>query len=142
MKNLKWTMGILFIGTITIIGCSKNQKVVKSLEGEWRATSFKEDGFEWIVDDSLVITYTWNSCKVENEDCSGSYSLSHPDIGTGTSAFTYSISSDGTIISVDFASPDLVDMDKMTIDEQTETKFSFSGFDVDGYYMEIEMEKQ
>lgn len=102
----------------------------------------KKMGVDWTVDDSLVITYTWNSCKVENEDCSGSCSLSHPDLGTGTSAFTYGISADGTIISIDFASPDLVDMNSMTIDEQTESKFSFIGFDVDGYYMEIEMEKQ
>ena len=142
MKNFKWTMGILVIGIAFFTSCDKNQQVVKTLDGEWKATSWKEDGFEWVVNDSTDITYTFNDCKVKNEDCSGTYAFSYPGFGSLSIPFTYNIQSEGTRLNVDFSSPDVTDWNNFVITKQTDTQFEFNGIDSDAYHYDIKLEKQ
>jgi len=92
--SAKWLLVIL-VG-VTLASCSKNQKVVKDLEGTWRIT-------HQVVNDTVVpdsvnahILYEFEKCKVKKEDCPGT--IKDDQGGSFQLAFTYTIEDKGETI--------------------------------------------
>ena len=75
--------------------CSKDQKVVKQLDGDWKTTAMTIDGDP--VDAEMYENqgYTFEKCKVRKGDCDGSKSYNDPSKGEISMSFTYSISEKG-----------------------------------------------
>ncbi len=86
----KITILAAFLG-LAFASCNKNQKAVKNLEGNWNITSFVDS---YAPDEVLTGTMQFESCKLKEEDCGGSLTLTD---GTDASTipFQYSISEQG-----------------------------------------------
>ena len=93
---MKKTTNLLIVALVLIIAaCSKDQKVVKQLEGTWKVTSAKHNG---VAEPDSVYSgtrYTFESCKVKKGDCAGTVSEDGKSF-----PFTYNISEKGTKMTV------------------------------------------
>jgi hypothetical protein len=86
MKHIK----LFFISIIIAVSCSKDQRVVNQLEGDWKVVSQIEDGVAQPDSTYKNTTYTFQKCKVKKGDCGGSVSEDGKAI-----PFTYRISEKG-----------------------------------------------
>ena len=78
-----------------ITACSKDQKMVQQLEGEWKVTDLKKNGISVDKDKYEGQVYSFEKCKVSKGPCNGSISQHGFSL-----AFTYKITNDGGKISM------------------------------------------
>jgi len=117
---------VALVGVI-LGSCSKDQKVVKELEGDWSLTGETIDGVA--TPDSLFAgtTYTFTKCKVKKGDCDGTLSSPDPSKGTVSISFTYNIQDDGETINIKYSFAGLpAATNKGTIIEHSDSKFVYS----------------
>lgn len=87
----------MFFATLAIFSsCSKDQKVVKELDGSWNISSRTYDGVAAPASETNGVVYKFNACKLKEGDCDGSISAPDSSKGTVTYDFKYSISEKGT----------------------------------------------
>jgi len=84
---------------VAVISCNKNQKAVRILDGEWKATSYI-DSDEPTVNYAAFLDFRmiFDGCKLkDNEFCSLTYKITFgTDVDTET--FLYKVTSDGTVL--------------------------------------------
>lgn len=123
MKKL--TLFLLFAGAALIYSCSKDQAVVKNLEGTWKVESVTIDGVADTADYSND-TYTFEVCKVKNGACPGKLTTVDPSKGEVEYSFTYTIEGDGSTIKITM---DVFGIEVTTVGnilENSDSKFSWS----------------
>lgn len=86
--------------SMIVLSCSKDQKVVRTLEGEWEVTGMTYDGDPADVEDYQNTTYTFEKCRVSKGPCDGKMTTIDPSKGEVSYNFTYSIAEKGTEISI------------------------------------------
>lgn len=123
---MKKTLYILAFTSLIINACSKNQKVVKDLEGDWNLTAETVNGVATPAAELVGTKYTFNKCKVKKEDCDGSLSVPDSTKGNLTTPFTYNIQEKGKKINIKFSLLGFITEMNGTIEEQTDTKFVYS----------------
>ncbi|MBA3899722.1 MAG: lipocalin family protein [Bacteroidetes bacterium] len=101
MKKLLLLIALPVIALVS--GCSKDQKVVRQLDGEWKITALSEDGKPADKEDYEGVTYKFEKCKVSKGDCNGSMKTNDPSKGEITFPFTYNISDKGTKIMIKYS---------------------------------------
>jgi len=85
-------------GSLFLASCSKDQAVVKDLEGTWTITEYSEDGVAQDISGFTTKEMTFTSCKLKKEDvCPATMTIGTADF-TQVENMTYSISGDGTIL--------------------------------------------
>jgi hypothetical protein len=138
MKKMKLLSGPFMLWVILTIvlfsSCEKDEVNVKAdLEGIWNVSSWTTNGRQTIVP-RISRSYTFLG------DCSGSSSVDA--FGTSsTSALTYSISEDKTVLSIDFLEPGISDFTDATITQYSATSFEFNGDNVRGDTIVVKMAK-
>ena len=122
MKKILFTcvLGV----TLFFSSCSKDQKVVKDLEGTWTVSSWKTGGTEQI-NAARTMSMTFENCKVKKGDCGGSAVITTATVPS-TSSFTYNIQEKGTIINIDFADDNIDDVVGGTVVEHSDTKVKYT----------------
>lgn len=99
MKKMKFTL-MGFAVALVMFSCSKDQAVVKDLEGNWKISSYKENGKSEDITFVSQFTYNFTSCKLKKEDvCPASISTTQLGVNL-TQNFSYSISEKGTILTM------------------------------------------
>lgn len=143
MKKLIYSITALALALVVIVACSKDQKVVKQLDGTWTITAMTYDGVASPADSYAGSTYTFEKCKVKNEACPGSYTYTDPTKGAQTFPFTYTITEKGTKFTVTMTAFGIT-APAVTSDivESSKTKFVFSSTDEDGKITVTTLEKQ
>lgn len=123
MKKL--TLVVLFLATVFVYSCSKDQKAINNLEGDWKVASVTIDGVADTADYSMD-KYTFEKCKLRKGDCPGTYTTIDPTKGEVASSFTYRFEGDGEtlIMNVDFLGVTVSTTGSVI--EQTDSKFSWS----------------
>jgi hypothetical protein len=123
MKKL--TLVLFSLAALLIYSCSKDQKAVNNLEGDWKVTSVTIDGVADTADYSMD-KYTFEKCKLRKGDCPGTYTTIDPTKGEVSSSFTYSFEDDGEtlIMNIDFAGIPITTSG--TVIDHTDSKFSWS----------------
>ncbi|MDQ3191647.1 MAG: hypothetical protein M3Q58_08640 [Bacteroidota bacterium] len=111
---------------IFISGCSKDQKVVRQLDGEWKINSMTKDGNAADKEDYQYTTYIFTKCKVSKGDCDGSVKYSDPSKGSFTFPFKYNISEKGEKITIKTTSGNETETTEGTILEHSKSKFVYS----------------
>ena len=99
MRNVTVNFFAVLTMVVVLASCSKNQKVVKDLEGNWRVVEMIRN--DTTIDQSVYANdvYTFEKCKVEKEDCSGKIATEF--LGAQlVIPFTYSIREDGKTIKI------------------------------------------
>lgn len=99
---------LLMIGTVAtslfLASCSKDQAVVKDLDGTWTITEFSTDGVAMDISGFTTKEITFTSCKLKAEDvCPATTTIGSADFSQ-VETFTYSISGDGTILTTNTVS--------------------------------------
>lgn len=109
---------------IIFFSCSKDQKVVKQLEGTWKVTSIKENG--QAQPDSLYSgdSYTFEKCKVKKGPCDGTWTTDGKAV-----PFTYSISDKGTKFTMTMNIFGVSESETGDIVEHSDSKFVFKSND-------------
>jgi hypothetical protein len=117
-----------FLLTISVIvwSCSKDQKVVKELEGDWKVSSQTVNGVAVPPAEYAGTKYSFTKCKVKNGDCDGSLSAADSTKGTISTPFTYNIQEKGEIINIKYSFLGIVTTVKGTIEEHSDSKFVYS----------------
>jgi len=125
MKKL--TVFLFIAASVLVYSCSKDQKVVKNLEGTWNVSSITIDGVADTVDFSND-TYEFELCKLKDGDCSGTLTSLDPSKGEVALSFTYSIEDDGETLNINLTDPFLGTTISTvgTILENTDSTFSWS----------------
>lgn len=138
-NNLLFT---LLISTILVLSCSKDQKVVRQLEGEWKVTNYTING---VAQDKSVWdgqVYSFNKCKVKKEWCTGSVSVPDSTKGTITMEFKYKIREKGKKFDLQVNFLGIVSETQTSdIKEHTKSKFVYAYKD-NGSDHEITMTKK
>jgi len=93
MRNL--ILGMFLISAL-FYSCSKDQKVVKELDGQWMISSRTYNGVSAPLSETNGVIYDFEACKVKNGDCNGSITAPDSTKGTITYEFKYSVSDKGT----------------------------------------------
>lgn len=142
MKNklIKLFSVAIVIGIIAV-ACSKNQKVVRQLDGEWKVTEVKYNG---VVDNSYDYSndkYVFEKCRVKKEACPGTYKTVDPSKGETSFGFTYTISEKGTKITINLSFFGLTESSTGDIIEHSKKKFIWSVKDEDGDVTQTTLEK-
>ena len=131
MKMKKVTLLGLALGLMIFVSCSKNQKVVKRLAaGDWKITSISVDGVAQDPTAFVDITYTFDKCPVEKEECSGKFTAAA--VGGALSIsnrMDYRITDDGTKMTQIIQFEDGPDTSVYDIIENSKTKFVFAETD-------------
>lgn len=127
MKN---TFLPFFIIAMISISCSKNQKEVRQLEGDWKATKVEMTvlGQTSTQNYNETLIFTFEKCKVKNSFCDGQIN----DNGQIT-PFTYTIKDDGETIEILTGTSAFV-MDIEKIDKETR-KIDFDQADMVNDFM-------
>ncbi|HET6244084.1 MAG: hypothetical protein H0V01_06100 [Bacteroidetes bacterium] len=120
---------------ILISSCSKDQKVVRQLEGEWKTTSMTSDGTAMDKSSYESFTYVFTKCKVSKGDCDGSIKYKVPVIGEFSLPFKYAIAESGKKIVINIIIENeiikaMIGAENQTINaeiiEHSKTKFIYS----------------
>jgi hypothetical protein len=107
MKSMKsFSMAAIMFAVLFITSCSKDQKAVKHLDGNWGITEYFHDGkYEENLNNKIV--YRFEKCKQSKGDCNGQIIYKDSGIDNGVKweyrnvqEFTYNVSEDGTKISL------------------------------------------
>ena len=142
MNNVFKVIIFAAVAILAVVGCSKDQKVVKQLaDGRWEVTDLKYDRVS--APDSLYVNdiYEFEKCKVKNEDCAGTWTTIDPAKGEVVTPFTYSISDKGETITINL---DLLGIPATTVAdiiESSDDRFVWSSEDQDGVVVETTIEK-
>ena len=90
----------LFFVALIISSCSKDQKAVNQLKGEWEETEWNYSisflGFNQseTIDPPEKRVYTFEKCKVKNEYCNGTLTIEN----STNQYFTYTVQDEGETI--------------------------------------------
>jgi hypothetical protein len=115
---------------LLMVGCtSDDQKIVEELEGTWQVTQVTVNGIP--ADESTYEndSYTFESCKVAQGDCDGTYSTEDPTKGTTSYSFTYSIHDEGTKITINMSILGIPSTSTGTIEEHSDSRFVWTVVD-------------
>ncbi|MBA3899721.1 MAG: hypothetical protein H0X62_05840 [Bacteroidetes bacterium] len=98
---------LLFIFTIPVItivsGCSKDQKVIRHLDGEWKVTALTYAGMNADKESYEGQIYKFEKCKVSKGNCNGAKTFTDPSKGSSfTVPFSYNISGYGRKIMINY----------------------------------------
>lgn len=80
------------------VACNKNQKAVKTLEGNWNATEFKVTEGELTVDYlafGFAVQMNFDGCKLKNDEFCNMTTTITFDGDTDTEASVYRVTNDG-----------------------------------------------
>jgi hypothetical protein len=124
MKKAIYYLAPVLIAISIFIACSKDQRVVKQLDGKWKVTAETEDGVAQPVTSYEKQEYSFTACKVKKADCDGS--ISDPSF---TLPFKYNISDKGEKITMTFNLLGTNIVETGTIVEHSDKKFVFSTVD-------------
>ena len=125
--NMKKIFALLALVSVVLWSCSKDQKVVKELEGDWKVSAQTVNGVAVPDSEFVGITYTFTKCKVKKGDCDGTLSVPDPTKGTFTQSFTYNIQEKGEKININYAILGLpATTITGTIEEHSDSKFVYS----------------
>lgn len=118
------TMSIL--STIVLIACSKNQRVVRQLEGDWKVTAYTLDGIAQSMSDIGNIKYKFEKCRVRKEDCNGVMSVYDEDKGGDIGiSFDYNIEDKGDKINIKFNLFGIIETREGKIKEHSKSEFVY-----------------
>lgn len=122
---------ILLFSTVALIvyACSKDQKVVRQLDGEWKVTDVKNDGVSADAASYQNTSYTFEKCRVHKDDCSGSLKIGDPSKGEFSFPFTYSIDEKGTKITIHTTLNGVTSTSVGQINEHSKSKFVWTSID-------------
>lgn len=141
MKKILYIAAV-FTAIAVITACSKDQKVVKELEGTWTVTAVSYNGLAEASEAFAGQEYTFTKCKVKKDPCDGTYTYNDPTKGATDLAFTYSIAEKGTEFSMTMSIFGLAsETTTSTIDEHSDSKFVFS-FTEDGVVTKTTLTKK
>lgn len=119
----------LVVAALSVIvwSCSKDQKVVKELEGDWSVSSQTVNGSPVPAAEYAGVKYNFTKCKVKKGDCDGTLTIPDSTKGTYSQAFTYNIQDKGEIINIKF---NILGFSATaitgTIEEHSDSKFVYS----------------
>ncbi|GEM_PF-407201 len=141
MKNI-FKLAVSAVAILFVIAaCSKDQKVVKQLaDGKWKVTDLSYDGISQPDSTYADDVYEFETCKVKNEDCGGTWTTIDPLKGEVVTPFTYSISDKGETITINL---DILGVPSTTVAdivESSDDKFVWSTTE-DGTLVETTIEK-
>jgi hypothetical protein len=119
---------LFFFAFLSLIAwsCSKDQRVVKDLEGEWIVSSITTNGTATPASEYAGIVYNFTNCKVKKGDCDGSVSIPDSTKGTLKQSFTYGISEKGKKITINLSVLSISETIVGDIQEHSDTKFVYS----------------
>lgn len=141
MKKVLYVFSVILMAAV-VVACSKDQKVVKDLEGTWTITAMAVDGVAAPDSTFSGQTFTFETCKVKKEACPGSWTYTDPTKGAVTTAFTYTITEDGTKFNMTLELiPGVSETITSTIDSHSDTEFVYSTTD-DGVVTKTTLTKQ
>ena len=124
---MKKILTLLALLSVVVWSCSKDQKVVKQLEGDWTVTNMTRNGTAVAASEYSGMKYTFENCKVKKGDCDGTLSVPDSTKGTFSQAFTYNIQDKGEIINIKFSILGLTATAVVgTIEEHSDSKFVYS----------------
>jgi hypothetical protein len=124
---MKKILTLLALLSVVVWSCSKDQKVVKQLEGDWTVTNMTRNGTAVAASEYSGMKYTFENCKVKKGDCDGTLSVPDSTKGTYSQAFTYNIQDKGEIINIKFSILGLTATAVVgTIEEHSDSKFVYS----------------
>jgi hypothetical protein len=124
---MKKILTLLALLSVVVWSCSKDQKVVKQLEGDWTVTNMTRNGTAVAASEYSGLKYTFENCKVKKGDCDGTLSVPDSTKGTYSQAFTYNIQDKGEIINIKFSILGLTATAVVgTIEEHSDSKFVYS----------------
>lgn len=116
---------------VLIAACSKNQKVVRQLDGNWDVVSVKLNG--QAQSDSIFsgTSYKFNRCNVKKENCNGTFNIEAEFFGIDGIVpipFEYSITNDGQTITfiMDLAGTGAPETIEADITEHSNSRFVFA----------------
>jgi hypothetical protein len=136
---------LLFISLISLIlyiSCSKDQKVVRQLAGDWKVTNYTIDGAAQDKSAWDGQVYSFNKCKVKKEWCTGTVTVPDSTKGTITMEFKYKIREKGKKFDLQVNFLGIVsDTQTSDIKEHSKSKFVYSYTD-SGKVHEITMTKK
>ena len=116
LKKISLAVIVLF-SVVMLNSCSKESVTLSKIDGTWKVQTITYNGTD-VPFAPDVIKMTFNKCKEKDAVCSGSF------FDTGdVESFTYTISEDGTMITL---YPGTVDEVVWKIDELTKTNLSLS----------------
>jgi len=127
-KNIDMKNKLLLFALLSIIAwsCSKDQRVVKDLEGDWIISSLTTNGTPEPASEYAGIVYNFTNCKVKKGDCDGSVTIPDSTKGTVKQTFTYGISEKGKKITINLSVLTLTQTIVGDIQEHSDTKFVYS----------------
>jgi len=124
---MKKILTLLALLSVVVWSCSKDQKVVKHLEGDWTVTNMTRNGTAVAASEYSGMKYTFENCKVKKGDCDGTLSVPDSTKGTYSQAFTYNVQDKGEIINIKFSILGLTATAVVgTIEEHSDSKFVYS----------------
>jgi hypothetical protein len=124
---MKKILTLLALLSVVVWSCSKDQKVVKQLEGDWTVTNMTRNGTAVAASEYSGMKYSFENCKVKKGDCDGTLSVPDSTKGTYSQAFTYNIQDKGEIINIKFSILGLTATAVVgTIEEHSDSKFVYS----------------
>jgi hypothetical protein len=134
MKKLVYIL--LAVTTAIVISCSKDQKVVKELEGDWKVTAQKVDNVAQPDSTFKGTTYHFDKCKVKKGDCDGSVNEDGKSF-----PFKYRITEKGTKFTLTLSFAGTTQTSTADILEHSKTKFVYKSTD-NGEVTETTLEKK
>jgi len=137
MKKISIILSALVFAAFLVTSCSKDQKSVNRLEGEWEITSMSYDGEAADKEEYEGLTYTFEKCKTKKGDCPGTMTFKDPDKGDQKFPFTYNVTEKGTKLTIKMLTESTV----WTISDQTKTTIKLEATD-GGVKTVMEMKKK
>lgn len=140
MKNLFKAAALIATASLTFAACSKEQRVVNRLEGEWQVTTVREyeNGVLTSTGNGLIsgetIVFDFEKCKLKSDDFCD-FTIKYTESGnTQTDSYKYKISDDGEtfVWDNDYNSSTTTDQENYVITESTKKKFEISMTEMDG----------
>lgn len=139
MKKLILVIGI----AVSIVSCNKNQKAVKTLDGEWNVTSMKftEDNVsvEGMIP-GLSATFAFDGCKLKKDEFCKLTTTSTFDGETETDIQFYRVTDDGETLELKDTESSTI-IQTIEIIELTKTDLKLKQVDGEGS-VEIAAEKK
>ncbi|MFK8046100.1 MAG: hypothetical protein AB8B72_11440 [Crocinitomicaceae bacterium] len=99
---MKKLLFIAFVG-LTLVACNKNQKAVKTLDGDWKATSWTESSGAVSVDyiaAGLGYELQFSNCKLKTDTYCTFISILTGNGETATNSDQYRVTDDGEKLQV------------------------------------------
>jgi hypothetical protein len=125
---------IVIVTLVSFSSCDKEEvSRTADLEGSWNVSSFMINGAESIGTGRSAV-YTWK------EDGTGTATVTISSIDIASS-FTYTMSEDKTLLSIDYLEPTFNDIVDIAITEYTTAKFEFNGNEEGGNLIDVKMVK-